>query len=93
MSPSISAPIAIQSNSMPTNSSLCPTTISMPYEQYHQLPHGIINTLGGWVINPSIQTMPQIFHPMYNPHQQYSRFFLIRNLILFEDKLKTNHQT
>jgi hypothetical protein len=35
----------------------------------------MVNSLGGWFINPSMQTIPQIFHPMFNPHQQYGRTY------------------
>ncbi|CAF1389473.1 unnamed protein product [Rotaria magnacalcarata] len=74
LSSSTAGPVQIQSNSMPVNVPLCSTTIQMPYEQYRQLPPTIINTLGGWIVNPSIQTIPQMFHPMFNPHQQYAVF-------------------
>jgi hypothetical protein len=43
----------------------------LSYGQYCQSPPGIVNALGGWIVNPSMQTIPQMFHPMFNPHQQY----------------------
>ncbi|CAF1150031.1 unnamed protein product [Rotaria sp. Silwood1] len=64
----------VTSNSIPTNLPLCPTSIPMSYGQYRQLPPGIINTLSGWIVNPSMQTIPQMFHPMFNPNQQYAVF-------------------
>ncbi|CAF2708221.1 unnamed protein product [Rotaria sp. Silwood2] len=64
----------ISSNQIPQNIPLCPTSIPLPYGQYRQLPPAIINTLGGWIVNPSMQTIPQMFHPMFNPHQQYAVF-------------------
>jgi len=56
---------------MPINIPLCPTSIPLSYGQYRQPSTGIVNSLGGWIVNPSMQTIPQMFHPMFNPHQQY----------------------
>ncbi|CAF1470429.1 unnamed protein product, partial [Adineta ricciae] len=36
---------------------------------YGQSSPTFVNTLGGWIVNP---TMPQMFHPMFNPHQPYA---------------------
>jgi len=58
----------------PTNISLCPTSIPLSYGQYRQSSPGTVNALGGWIVNPSMQTIPQMFHPMFNPHQQYAVF-------------------
>jgi len=58
----------------PTNIPLCPTQVPLSYGQYRQSSPGIVNALGGWIVNPSMQTIPQMFHPMFNPHQQYAVF-------------------
>jgi hypothetical protein len=65
---------------MPTNIQLCPTTMPLSYGQYRQSQPALVNALGGWIVNPSMQTIPQMFHPMYNPHQQYGTniFILIK---------------
>ncbi|UJR34279.1 hypothetical protein I4U23_021683 [Adineta vaga] len=60
------------SSSPPTNLQLYPTSMPLSYGQYRQPSPTFVNTLGGWIVNPSMQTMPQMFHPMYNPHQQYA---------------------
>jgi RNA recognition motif-containing protein len=62
-----SPPVAPSSTNIP----LCPPP---SYGQYHQSPPTLVNSLGGWIINPSMQHIPQIFHPMFNPHQQYAVF-------------------
>jgi len=62
------------SNPMPPNIQLCPTSIPLSYGQYRQSPPAVVNALGGWIVNPSMQTIPQMFHPMFNPHQQYAVF-------------------
>lgn len=62
------------SNPMQTNIHLCPTPIPSSYGQYRQSPPALVNALGGWIVNPSMQTIPQMFHPMFNPHQQYAVF-------------------
>jgi hypothetical protein len=59
------------SNPMPTNMQLCPSSIPLSYGQYRQSSPAMVNNLGGWIVNPSMQTLPQIFHPMFNPHQQF----------------------
>ncbi|CAF1197177.1 unnamed protein product [Adineta steineri] len=69
--PSLSPPL---SNSMPPNIQLCPTSYPLSYVQYRQSSPAIVNALGNWIVNPSMQTIPQIFHPMFNPHQQYAVF-------------------
>ncbi|CAF0803250.1 unnamed protein product [Rotaria sordida] len=50
-----------------TNIPLCPTSMPISYGQYRQIPSAFINTLGTWIVNPSI---PQMFHP----YQQYAVF-------------------
>lgn len=64
-------PSPSSSNPMQTNIHLCPTPIPSSYGQYRQSPPALVNALGGWIVNPSMQTIPQMFHPMFNPHQQY----------------------
>ncbi|CAF4026768.1 unnamed protein product [Rotaria magnacalcarata] len=41
-------------------------------DKYRQSPPTIANTLVGWIVNLSMQTILQMFHPIYSPHQQYS---------------------
>ncbi|CAF1632285.1 unnamed protein product, partial [Adineta ricciae] len=48
-----------------TNVQLCSPSIPLSYGQSSPT---FVNTLGGWIVNP---TMPQMFHPMFNPHQPY----------------------
>jgi len=62
-------------NPMETNIQLCPTPMQLSYGQYRQPPPSVVNALGGWIVNPSMQSIPQMFHPMFNPHQQYGREF------------------
>lgn len=38
----------------------------------------MMNSVGGWIVNPS---MPQMFHPMFNPQQQYGNFFFINEIL------------
>ncbi|CAF4633664.1 unnamed protein product, partial [Rotaria sp. Silwood2] len=40
-------------------------------DKYRQSPPTIINTLAGWIVNLSMQTILQMFHSIYSPHQQY----------------------
>jgi hypothetical protein len=60
-----SPPVVPSSNNVP----LCPPSIPFPYGQYGQSAPAMINSLGGWIMNPSIQSIPQ----MFNPHQQYGK--------------------
>jgi len=62
---------------METKIQLCPTSIPSSYGQYRQSSPAFVNTLGGWIVNPSMQTIPQLFHPMFNYHQQYGKNIFI----------------
>ena len=85
LSPSPPA-LSPSTNSMPTNFPLCPTSIPLSYGQYHQSAPPLVNNLGGWIFNPSMQTIPQIFHPMLNPHQQYGKIsFSLFNILIKEN--------
>ena len=48
----------------------------------------MINTVGGWVVNPSMQTIPQMFHPIFNPYQQYGRKIFIKILLKKADEIQ-----
>ncbi|CAF3028348.1 unnamed protein product [Rotaria sp. Silwood2] len=56
---------------MPANIQMCPSSIPLSYGQYRQSSPTSINALGGWIVNPSMQAIPPMFQPMFNPHQQY----------------------
>jgi hypothetical protein len=67
-----SSPVVPSSSNVP----LCPPappSIPFPYGQYGQSAPAMINSLGGWIMNPSMQSIPQMFHPIFNPHQQYGK--------------------
>ena len=57
-------------NVTPGNLSLCPSPMSFSFDQFRQTSPTVVNGLGGWIVNPSMQTIPQMFHPMFNSHQQ-----------------------
>ncbi|CAM4765003.1 unnamed protein product [Rotaria magnacalcarata] len=46
-------------------------------DKYRQSPPTIANTLVGWIVNLSMQTILQMFHPIYSPHQQYTANYAV----------------
>ncbi|CAF3998183.1 unnamed protein product [Rotaria magnacalcarata] len=55
-------------------------------DKYRQSPPTIANTLVGWIVNLSMQTILQMFHPIYSPHQQYMRTALnVQARVIYEE--------
>ena len=70
---------------------MCPTSYPICYDQYRQSSPNLFNHLAGtWIINPTFQNLPPLFHPVFNAQQQqqqqqFSKFDSVRDPRTLDD--------
>jgi hypothetical protein len=68
---STSVPTSFPSSSIAANMATGPASAAVPFGIYRQSSPAIVNGLSGWIVNPSMQTLPHMFHPIFNSHQPF----------------------